>query len=397
MSSAANAHSVLASPDFDVLRERAYNLRWASVEPGVIPLTAADPDFPVAPEVVEAIANYIARPHLCYGPAAGLAPFREAVAAHFNVNKGAQVDPCSVTATNAAASAIALVARHLLRAGDEVIVQDPVDFLVAESVRRAGGTIRFWRHDRGRFTRHTLRAAVTEKTRAIFVCHPHNPMGTLWSDDEVRGIAAFAAERGLAIVSDEVWSDTVLDGRLFTSFAAAQQGGAQPWVIYGLSKGFALAGLRIGAVIAPTGKDADAFRADAGFDHTIEGASTISQVAATAALEKCGAWQNAFLEHIAAQRVHAIERLRALDGVEISELTEATFVVFPRITETGIDEEEFTQRIERYARVRVVAGSPRWFGNGARGHIRLSLATTPQTLDEALDRMQRSWSKILAR
>ena len=386
----------LGSPDFEALRVRAFNLRWATVDEGVIPLTAADPDLPVAPAIIEAIASYIRVPHFSYGPSTGLPTFRNAVARHFSQTKHADVDSARVIATNSAASGITLVAKHVLRAGDEVIVQDPVDFLVAESVRRAGGSIRFWRAEAGRFTLDGLRAAITEKTRALFLCHPHNPLGTLWTPNEVRAIATLASERKIQIVSDEVWSDVVLDGRPMRSFAAHADEACAPWVIYGLSKGFGLAGLRIGAVIAPDAQRAAEFSHAQGFDHTIEGVSTISQIAATAALEQCSEWRAAFLTHCAKQRDEAIHRLRKLEGITIDRASEATFVVFANITATGIDESELAQRIEHHAKVKVVPGSPRWFGTAAAGHIRLSLATTHEILDEALTRIERAWPLILS-
>ena len=382
-------------PDFAALRERAFNLRWATVAPDVIPLTAACPDLPVARAVTDAIAHYIAKPHLCYGPACGLPAFREAVAQHFAREKSAAVDAARVIATNSAASAIALVARHLLRAGDEVVVQDPVDFLVAESARRAGATLRFWKPDaNGRFTLDGLRAAVTPNTRALSVCHPHNPLGTLWSAKEVAEIAGFARERGIALISDEVWSDVLLDGARLASFAGVSPAA---WVVYGLSKGYALAGLRIGAVIAPDARAAEEFAAAQGFDHTIEGAATVSQIAATAALDHCGAWRANFLAHCTAQRDRAIAHLRTLDGVRIERAPQATFVLFADISRTGIAEDVLAARIEQHARVRVVPGSPRWFGAGAAGHVRLSLATTRGVLDEALARIERAWPAITAR
>lgn len=215
----------------------------------------------------------------------------------------------------------------------------------------------------------------------------------VWTPDEVRAIAAIARARGLPIVADEVWSDTVLDGRPFRSFAA--EDGA--WVVHGMSKGFGLAGLRLGAVIAPSASAAADFRLREGFDHTIEGAATLSQVAGEAALREGCAWRSAFLAHCASQRDLAAARLCALPGVRLVRLPEATFVLFLDVRDTGLAEEELASRLERLARVKVVPGSPRWFGPGAAGHIRLSLATTREVLDEALSRIERAWPAITAR
>ncbi len=376
----------LGEPDFCALRERAYNLRWATVQDGVIPLTAADPDLPVAPEISAALREYLAVPHLCYGPPLGLPDFRQAVAAHFAQHKGANAEAPRVIAANSAASAIALAARHLLQQGDEVVVQDPVDFLVRESALRAGATLRLWRPEAGRFTLAGLAEATTKRTRLLSLCHPHNPLGSLWSPDEVAAIAAFAGERGLRILADEVWSDVVLDGAPFLSFAAFADTPAAPWVVYGLSKGYGLAGLRIGALLAPSAEEAERLALAQGFAHTIEGAATLSQVAATAALRHAGAWRARFLRHCAAQRDMAMQRLAALPGIAMARAPQATFVLLCDVRATGLGEEDFAAMLLQRAKVQVVPGSPRWFGPGAAGHVRLSLATTRALLQEALDR-----------
>lgn len=385
----------LGQPDFDTLRQRAFNLRWATVDRDVIPLTAADPDFPAPPAAIDATLAYLRAPHLCYGPAMGLPEFREAVARRFCEHKGAnEVTASRVVAANSAASAIALVAAHLRKPGDEVVVQDPVDFLVAESARRAGATLRRWQPVGARFTLDGLRAAITPSTRMVSVCHPHNPLGSSWDADEVAAIARFCADRGIALLSDEVWSDVVLDGAPFRSFAAHASTKFAPWVVYGLSKGYGLAGLRIGAVVAPSEDAAAHFVATMGFDQTIEGASTLSQVAAIGALQHGGPWLAEFLRHCAAQRDMAVARLSKLHGLRIDAKPSATFVLFVDVRGTGLDEDEAARRIEQFARVRVVPGSPRWFGPGAAGHVRLSLATTHAVLDEALTRIERAWPQI---
>ena len=374
-------------PDFAALRQRAFNLRWATVDDDVIPLTAADPDLPVAEEITAAIRDYIAVPHLCYGPPLGLPEFRQAVAAHFAQHKDAAVDPARVIATNSAASALAAVARHLLRPGDEVVVQDPVDFLVRESALRAGATLRLWRPEAGRFTLEGLAAATSERTRLLSLCHPHNPLGSLWSPSEVADIAAFADARGIRILVDEVWSDVVLDGAAFASFARFADAAAAPWIVYGLSKGYGLAGLRIGAILAPSAEAADRLALEQGFVHTIEGAATLSQVAATAALNAAGPWRERFLRHCAAQRDLAMGRLAQLDGFALGRAPQATFVLFCDVSAHGMGEEDFAAMLLQRAKVQVVPGSPRWFGPGAQGHVRLSLATTTATLRTALDRI----------
>jgi aspartate/methionine/tyrosine aminotransferase len=171
----------------------------------------------------------------------------------------------------------------------------------------------------------------------LSVCHPHNPLGLLWNQDEVIAITKFCSERGIALLSDEVWSDVVLDGAPFSSFAAHATAACAPWVIYGLSKGYGIAGLRIGAIVAPSDDAAARFAATMGFDQTIEGAATLSQVAATGALQHGGPWLAEFLRHCAAQRDMATARLSKLRGLRIESPPRATFVLFVDVRGTGLD------------------------------------------------------------
>ena len=131
-----------ADVPFALLRERAFNLRWATLPADVIPLTAADPDFAVAPCIREAIADYARGGVFSYGPAAGLPAFRQAVADHRSTTRGLPVSPGAVLAVDSAAASMAHVARLALRPGDEAIIFDPVDFLFAASVEAAGGVVR---------------------------------------------------------------------------------------------------------------------------------------------------------------------------------------------------------------------------------------------------------------
>src|SRR5690606_35454013 len=76
-----------------ILRERAYNLRWATVPEDVIPLTAADPDFKSAPEIAEALSNYVSDRYLCYGPPEGLPVFWESVAKYYQIKREVAAEP----------------------------------------------------------------------------------------------------------------------------------------------------------------------------------------------------------------------------------------------------------------------------------------------------------------
>ena len=122
-------------------------------------------------------------------------------------------------------------------------------------------------------------------------------------------------------------------------------------------------------------------------DDTAYGVSTLSQVAGIAALNRCDEWLGRFLAHLKRQRDHAVARLNRMPGVHCH-LPEGTFVVFPDVSSFGIEVEEIVATLKTRHGVAVVPGSSEFFGPGARGHIRLSLATSRRILDQGLDRLE---------
>lgn len=373
-----------------VLRQRAYNLRWATVEHDVLTLTAADPDFPVAEPIREAIQRYVAPGVLSYGPPEGLPEFREAAAQMLEERRGVRSAADHIVPTDGAASGMFALAKLLLRPGDEAIVYDPVDFLFAASVEAAGATVVRCAIDPERpvFDVETLRACVTERTRLICLCNPHNPLGRVLTEQELAAIGEVAVANDLMILSDEIWSDIVYAPRRFTSIARVDPSVAErTFHLYGFSKTFGLAGLRVGFVAAPSAAHATALRNASRADTTAYGVSTISQVAATAAYQHGFPWAEAFLQHLHGMRDEVVARLNAMPGVRCA-CPEGTYVVFPDVSELGMESTELTDYLRAQARVAVVPGDPRWFGPGSAGHIRICFATSRRILDEAMDRIE---------
>jgi DNA-binding transcriptional MocR family regulator len=163
--------------DLATLRQRAYNYRWAVQPPGVIPLTAADPDFPVCEEIIAAVQRHLGAGYVPYGPPEGLPGIRHVATETLRRRHGLSCGPDTLFPTDGAASAVFLAARLALPvAGDEAIIPDPVDFLLERSVRAAGGVVRRWPTAGGRHDAAQLEALVTPRTRLISLCNPHNPL-----------------------------------------------------------------------------------------------------------------------------------------------------------------------------------------------------------------------------
>jgi aspartate/methionine/tyrosine aminotransferase/2-polyprenyl-6-methoxyphenol hydroxylase-like FAD-dependent oxidoreductase len=381
----------------DLLRERAFNLRWAQQPPDVIPLTAADPDFPVCAAIQEELVRYVRDGVLSYGPPEGLPQFRETVADWMRSTRQIECTAEQVFATDSAASGMAVLARASLNSGDEVLIPDPVDFLLHHTVQRAGAVP--VRVSIGPATSANefiagLNARLTPRTRMLWLCNPHNPLGVVYSRDWLEKVAEWAIGRGLRIVSDEIWSDIVYTPHRHVSVASISPEIARNTVtVYGFSKNFALAGLRVGCLICsdPEWKKKIVAASDA--ESTVYGVSVLSQIAVVAALTEGREWLAGFVKHLQAQRDYVLDRLARWPGIT-TQRPQGTYVVFPDVHSLHEDSERLCQQLRDHARVALVPGAPRWFGPGARGHIRICFATSRRILQAAFDRLDPVIAKL---
>ena len=375
--------------DQELLRQRAFNLRWATVDDDVIPLTAADPDFSMAPVIRQAVKDYTDAGVLGYGPTEGFSGFRLAVANKLK-SRGVTAAADRVLATDGAASALWAACQAVFDPGDEALTFDPVAFLLPHCSERAGATVVRCPLDRdtGAIPDGALEQRITDRTKGILVCNPHNPTGRVLRRNELLRIGELAIEHDLIIINDEVWSDIILGEVELTSVEALSPEIAERTItISGFSKTYGLAGLRIGFIHAGSESLYQKVLEASGAPRTTFGASVLSQVAAEAALLHCDQWLAGFLDHLRKMRAMAVPRLDALPGFSCT-APEGTYLLYPDIRQTGISEQKLAEQLHQQARVAVVPGLSEWFGPGAEGHLRLSFATTEEILDEALSRIE---------
>ncbi|UOU99461.1 pyridoxal phosphate-dependent aminotransferase [Chryseobacterium daecheongense] len=378
--------------NFEALKRKAYNGRWATLEDGIIPLTAADPDFRMSEEIEKGIIEYIKDGYLSYGPFSGIPEFKKSVAKHFNVEKKGSFTPDNVLAVNSAAQGMFLIAKYVLQPGDEAIIFDPVDFLFKKTVDAVGGTIRLCPVDSktGDIDFERLVSLISPKTKLISICNPHNPVGRVYSKEVLKKISEIAAAHDLWVMSDEIWSDIVYDNIEFNTYSSvSEEAKRKSFTVFGFSKSFGIAGLRIGAVLCNDQELLDDFTEKSNFNSTIEGVSTLSQIAASVAIEKAKPWFKDFLTHLQHNRDLAYAMLNN-SGILAPNHPEATFVIFPKI-QNGLSSDAFAQHVLQEGKVAIVPGSERWFGKGAEGHVRICFSTSHEILKEGLHRIINSF------
>ena len=379
------------SVNLTLLKQRAFNLRWATLPEGVIPLTAADPDFPSAPEISEAISSFAKDQYYCYGPPEGLPEFKESIATYFQVKRNVPVSPAFSFPVDSAAFGIYLTCKAFLSPGDEAIIFDPVDFLFRYSIESVDakaipfaippGTIKVDFEE--------LEMLITKNTKMICLCNPLNPTGKVFTKEELTQLGEIACKHQLIILSDEIWSDIVFKPAVFMSIASINEEiRNQTVTITGFSKSYGLAGLRIGAVMAHNQQHFTLLMDASMHYSTIHGVNVLSQIAATTALNSCGYWLDNFVDHLSNMRNLVVNELNTIPGFKCI-APDGCYVAFTDITATNKTSQEIHDLLLNEAKVAVVPGLKQWFGDGAEGYIRMSFATSEEILTDALGRVKK--------
>lgn len=382
---------------FDVLKERAYNMRWAEVEDEVIPLTAADSDFPVAPEIVQALSDYISEGYFSYTPKLGFPECRESIANALYKRKNEKVDPDLVLPIDSAARGMYIVAQSVLEEGDEVIVFDPVDYLFKQSVLSANAVPVLYPSKigaDGNMDISDIEDYITDKTKMICLCNPHNPFGKLYSMDDLDKLLTITQKHDLYIMNDEIWADIVYSDSKFNSLLElGNDRNKKTLSVFGFSKSFGIAGLRAGCIYCQDKELFDKVVERSDVLTTAGGITSLSQIAVMACMDKSYYWLDEFVEHLQSNRDYALKRIEDMPFIRCHK-PDSTFLLFPDIRETGMQAEELAELLLNKYKLAIVPGNDRFFGPGARGHIRICFSTSKEVLKKGLDRLEQALNDI---
>src|ERR687893_3086100 len=303
----------------------------AAGEP-VIGFGAGEPDFPTPAHVVEAAVEACRVPRFHkYTPAAGLPELREAIAVKTKRDSGYEVPASQVLVTNGGKHAVYNTFATLLDPGDEVLLPAPYWTTYPEPIRLAGGVPVVVSTDEStgfRATIDALEAAVTERTKVLVFVSPSNPTGAVYPRGEVEAIGRWAAERGIWVVTDEIYEHLTYGDHEFHSIVSLVPELADRYVVLnGVAKTYAMTGWRVGWMIGPT----DVVKAAANLQsHATSNVANVSQAAALAAvsgdLTAVAEMRSAFDR----RRQTIVRMLREIPGVACPE-PQGAFYVYPSV------------------------------------------------------------------
>lgn len=354
----------------------------------VIDLSAGRPHEATPEFVVEAAAAAMRAGHTHQVPARGDPEFLQVVAARLGRVHGLHVDPATeVVATLGCKQGLVLALLAAVEAGGEVIVDDPCFVSYAPVIRMLGGAPVVVASDPGarwRWSRAALGAAVTERTRAILLCSPHNPAGVVHTQEDLEPVAQVAREHDLVVIADEIYESVTWGGRRHTPIAALPGMRARTIGLMGLTKSHAMGGFRVGHAYGPVRLVARMVKAQ---QHLMTCASSIAQRAAIAALTASGEEQMRPLWQAWERRVAWFTaRLAALPGVRVTP-AEGGFYAWADVGATGMDGDTFCRRLLQVHRVAAVPGSA--FGPRSANYVRFTAVKSEADLAAALERLER--------
>ena len=360
----------------------------------VVNFGVGEPDFPTPEYIVEAGIAALRAGKTKYTPSAGLPELRRAVCEKFRRDNGLEYEPSQIIVSNGAKHSIFNVCYALVDEGDEVIIPAPYWLTYPEVVRTCGGIpvyVEGAKENNFKITAQQLEAAVTPKTKLFIFNSPCNPTGAVYTEAEVRALAAVCEKHGIFVLADEIYEKLVYGGtRPFSMAAVSDRMKELTITVNGVSKTFAMTGWRIGYLAAPAdiAKAIDSFQS-----HATSNACSIAQYATLEALTSSlsDGKIREMVAIFADRRRAAVERIAKMDGAYCI-VPEGAFYLMLVVSgaygkrcggQEITDSVSFASALLEQAKVAVVPGAP----FGAPDCVRLSYSLSMEDLLEGLARI----------
>ncbi|WP_428911180.1 aminotransferase [Niallia sp. Krafla_26] len=350
---------------------------------GVISLGVGEPDFVTSWNVREAAINSLEQGFTSYTANAGLIELREEISYYMETQFHVRYSPqTEIIVTVGASEAIDIAMRTILDPGDEVIVIEPCFVSYVPIIELAGGVavkVQALKENDFKVTSSQIEEAITEKTKAILICSPNNPTGSMLNKQELQALAKVAIQHDLLVVADEIYAELVYDEE-YTSLPSIAGMKERTILISGFSKGFAMTGWRLGFVCSPPEISGAMLKIH---QYTLMCASTMAQYAALEALKN---GRNDVDEMVKSYRRRRNYIVQSFNEIGLScHNPGGAFYAFPSIESTGLSSQEFAEQLLEKQNVAVVPGDV--FGESGEGHIRCSYATSMEEIQEAIKRI----------
>jgi cysteine-S-conjugate beta-lyase len=377
---AASLNPELTELSLENLRLR-HSAKWRFFDPDVLPAFVAEMDFPLAPAVKIALAEAVELDDTGYGypDAIGLA---DAFAGFARERLGWEVDPDQVTAAPDVVNAITSLLRSLAKPGDRVVINTPVYHPFFSIIEELGLELAEVPLVDGELDVDGIDAEFRRGAVALILCSPHNPTGTLPTEEQLRALAASAARHGAWVLSDEIhWPLTLPGARHVPFLSVGEEAREHGIALVSASKAFNLAGLSCAQFVTASERAATVVEE---LPFIAKHAGHFGGMASAAAYREGGAW----LDDVVAVIDHNRALLAELLAATLPEVgytpPRAGYLTWLDLRALDLGDDPSEALLER-GRVALNAGPT--FGPQGAGHVRLNIGTSPALVEEAVKRI----------
>ena len=350
----------------------------------VISLGVGEPDFRTPWQIRSAGIRSLEKAKTRYTSNRGLEALRDEISKYVKRKYSVEYSPDSeILVTVGGSEAIDMALRALINPGDEVIIPQPSYVCYEPLTRLAGGVpvIVNTKAENGfKLTAEELKAAITERTKALILPYPSNPTGAIMEREDLEALWSVLCDTNIVVISDEIYAELTYGGIKHTSAAAVKEMRERTVLINGFSKTFSMTGWRLGYACGPEPIMNEINKIH---QYAIMCAPTTSQYAASEALRSCDGEVERMLEEYDARRRIIVKGFCDL-GLVCHE-PKGAFYAFPCIKSTGLSSEEFCERLLFSKRVALVPGTA--FGKSGEGFVRASYCYSVEHIKEALRRI----------
>jgi aspartate aminotransferase len=360
----------------------------------VIGFGAGEPDFDTPAHIKEAAIKAINDGFTKYTPASGTLELKQAVCRKFIKDNGLEYAPSNIVISNGAKHSLVNAFQAICNPGDEVIIPAPFWVSYPEMVKLADGVpvvINTTEEDGFKFTIKQIENAVTNKTRAIVINSPSNPTGMIYSKELLMEVAELAVQKGIYIISDEIYENLIYDGFKHVSIASFNEKIKDlTIVVNGVAKTYAMTGWRIGYT-ASNAKIAEIMGNMQ--SHATSNPNSIAQKAAQAAIDGPQDEVKVMVDEFIKRRDYMVEKINSIPGLSCLKPNGAFYVMMniskiigKELHGTKINgSDDFANLLLEKANVALVPGS----GFATDIHVRLSYATSLKNITEGLNRIEK--------
>ncbi|MCQ2350350.1 MAG: pyridoxal phosphate-dependent aminotransferase [Paludibacteraceae bacterium] len=359
----------------------------------IVNLSVGEPDFFTPKHIKDAAKQAVDNNFSFYSPVPGYMPLRQAISAKLKNENGLDYEPAQIICSNGAKQSVCNVLLALIGAGDEVIIPAPYWVSYAEMVKLAEGKnviVPTGIEQNFKMTAAQLEAAITPKTKALILCSPSNPTGSVYTKEELQALANVISKHpNIYVISDEIYEHINYVGK-HQSIAQFPEIKDRVVIVNGVSKAYAMTGWRLGWIAAPLWITKACNKLQGQYT---SGASSIAQKAAEAAYTGSQDCVEEMRQAFERRRNLIFELFSQIPGLQLSK-PEGAFYIFPKCSsffgkktpkgDTINSAADLAMYLLTEGHVACVGGA----SFGAPEYIRMSYATSDDNIRKAAQRIK---------